>query len=252
MATNTKRSRAFSGSAESRVIASINRIAAKLYKMAKPEYSSAELLQTFIHPDDHHALTRTYELTRGLARTQTLSVDLKPWRRNEFDVEGTLHFDWTYDHDPQAFIAPIDNFAGPCPTCPDFLSHKFQTTLNAMLTIGYEWGLVRHVFDQLNKPDFCSTPQQMRFVWPSILELLRQYDPDSHMVKLLREESTRAGDRARVPPEIAPFMRSTYDTVTKSIFLVEQEPQDRMGTRITYHLRQLYFTTPAGMRFSGA
>jgi hypothetical protein len=95
-----------------------------------------------------------------------------------------------------------------------------------------------------------TTPAQVRFVWPAVVQLLKQSSPSHPLLAGLQRESPRAGDNARIPAEVQAFIKPTYDIVTKSILLQElaDNPQ---APRFRCRMWNMQFSMD-GNTFSGA
>jgi len=243
--------RAFRGSQESRIHGVINGIGVQMFRLIKPEFTPAGLLDLFVDPKYHHSLTEAFSESEGAGLTQRIYIDLKSSR-----VRCHLVFSWDYNKVPGGFFmraryGGVERRAlpGPRAGANAVRLEQFNEMKRRLLQASYEWGLMRRVFDELNQPSYCQTPQQMRFVWPPILQLVKRMG-DEQLISMLQHESSRAGDRARVPEFIKPFIRPTYDIVTRSIFLTEHEAVDRTIDGIQYTLANPTFIEN-GFSFQG-
>jgi len=237
----TEPPRAFKGALETKIPAAINRIAFDLYKMAKKPFTGSELMNLFLPSVFRRPMTIAFKETRGQGVVQKLFIDLHGFKPPDEDmgifrvVSGRLHITWSH------FQLPADGWfprytQGGDDQFPihafveDFdpeIAEKFLDVVGRMIRISAEWGLVMRVFNELNKPGFCATPAQMRYVWPSVLLLLKRIDDPmaKQMVKELDVVSARAGDKARIPPAIVQLVRPAYDAVTKAIMLFDHEEE---------------------------
>lgn len=243
---------AFSGFNCHRVIGAIHNMATRISNMAKPTFTLEELSELFIPPPLQVYLRVAYEAVQPLYQ-QDLRVSLGNRRIEGHEtavsaINTAVRFTWSYDKSPSAFFVPhglqtIQETASP------ELVEKFNDATNRMLRVSYEWGLVQWVFRSLNQPGYCSTPQQMRYIWPSILPILTQVAGYTPLVKELQVESARAGDKARAPTEVQPYLRTSYDIVTRAILLLENEASPRGG--VFYSLESMLFELPEGLQIGG-
>jgi hypothetical protein len=248
--------RAFRGASESLLQAAIVGIANKLFNLAKPRFTSQELLDLFVEPRYHETLSNAFALTEGCGQQQNLYIDLLPRSNERYSVSGRLQFAWYHSTVPDGFF-PIRMGGGHVDhplneareTWPKKTTEKFDETLRRMIDISFEWGLVLTVFNGLNTPGYCSTPAQMRYVWPSVLQLALETGNDE-LAASLQNVSIRAGDKARIPTNIRHYVRETYDIVTKSIFLIEHQAENRTANGISYFLHRPMFTVN-GLTFEG-
>jgi len=251
--------RAFKGSLEDKLQAHIHAIAQKLYRLAKPKFTGQELGLLFVPTQYRQMMHGAFALSHGADSHHNIFVRTASWSP-DVPCRGTLNFEWYFSTAPDAFY-PLRTWGatveapctGPHDDAPADVREKFVETIRRMIHVSYEWGLVLRVFNELNQPSFCSTPAQMRYVWPPILQLLNGLELDAvdrRLITTLQHESMRAGDRARIPLPIQPYIRQTYDIVTRSIFLRDHEPNDETHGGITYKLRNMSFDLP-GLSFEG-
>lgn len=249
--------RAFKSNVQASIEKTIPAIAIDLFNMAKRKFTAAELLDLFIEPSLRAPLTTAFSVAEGCGVHHELFVSLERWSTDRFTARGQLYFQFTYSGTPDGFFVPFrlggrpNNPLHRCRTDADAdLIDKFNDMVERVVRISYEWGLVLQVFKALNQPGFCATPHQLRYIWPSILPILKRAG-QSDLVKELQHESARAGDKARAPAFIQPHLRETYDIVTRSILMLGDEtPGDGAGP-IQVLLREPHFESVSGFNFPG-
>lgn len=195
-------------------------------KLAKENFTAAELLDLFVDPAHHHTLTHAYQICEPSGQTQELFV------RCEVPVEygaGVVHmrFSWHGLDTPDGFYVPYRAGSTLMYACEiryeDALADniaKFERVRDDLIGIAYRHACVRRVFTALNRNAVCSTPAQMRYHWPCIVSLLRR-SGNEEMAERLQNPSPRAGDGARIPKDLGPLLSATNDTVARHAFLVD-------------------------------
>lgn len=235
--------RAFMGSAEVNVQAAIKRAAAEQRWMVTREILLDEVRQLYIKPADREPLKHAYNEVEFNAIDQALQVSVAV--PDEFrpveDQKPAVVYEWDYESSkPDGFFVPK---YGTRPVqyqsdAPPELVEKYTNINERLQRIGYEFGLVRHVFNELNVNGFCNTPQQMRFVWPAIRHLVDRFD--KKLGNSLVDASARAGDKARVPSHIVEYMVPTVNIMARSLLLTDVNMNEKrplivkMGA-VNYH-----------------
>jgi hypothetical protein len=215
--------RAFSGSAEANVRAAIVRAAAEQRWMITRDIEMHEILQLYIKPEHRDPLKLAFNEVEFNSIDQSLQVQVPiPLGLNPTpNQKPCVVYEWDWNTSkPDGFFVP--KYAVNCtfqPDAPEELMEK-HASINARLQkVSYDFGLVRHVFEGLNKNGFCNTPQQMRFVWPAIRHLVDRFD--KKLGNSLVDASARAGDKARVPPDLVEYMVPTVNTMARSLLLTD-------------------------------
>jgi hypothetical protein len=255
---------------ESKIQAAIITIASDLYKLAKQPFSGSELMNLFLPSVFRRPMMLAFKETRGQGMQQQLHIDLKSFAPDAEEMgiyninSGMLVFSWTHatmqadgwfprhtQGGDRGF--PITEFVDDAN--PE-IREKFLDVVSRLIRISMEWGLVMRVFMDLNQPGYCATPAQMRYVWPSILLLLKRIDDPAArgMVKELTHISARAGDKARIPAPIANLIKPSYDVVTKSVMIFDHENLeivDRTGQNSAFYMLREPAFTASGLAYSG-
>jgi hypothetical protein len=133
-----------------------------------------------------------------------------------------LRAHWTYDTLPDGFITTeptCGEHNDPCHHLngrpPDELRDKFVGMAEQMVRVGGEWATVKWVLQTLQNK--LHTPQQMRYVWPAIYTLATAAKLD--IAESLSQASSRAGTNAAVPKEVLPYIKPSYEVVSRSVLL---------------------------------
>lgn len=221
--------KAFSQSNENQIQYTIANMGKKQLSLYAQSFTPIELAELFIEPDDRNALFRAYALAGdSVSHNHNLYVDL-PWMKQWGGI-GLLRFSWMTHEWKDAFFVPLlqgaeDTHAlrGPRDDAPAELRDRYLNMAERMATLSYEYGLVRWVFLKLNQNGFCNTPAQMRWVWPPIVHILNEAGMKQQALELA-QPSARAGDKARIPTEVQPFIRETYDIITRGLLIDEKQP----------------------------
>lgn len=252
---------AFMGSGESRVQAQINIMANKMFEHARKPYGAVDLMNLFVDPAYHGPMQIAFMQNHGGSLTQSLYVDIANFAPENVEAAGFIQFSWNYETTPNGFFPryseggstnfPIKEWGAAAQNHFN-LVERFAETARQVVRVSYEWGLVKKVFAELNQPGFCSTPQQMRYVWPSILPILKaiKNDRDDALARSMQNESSRAGDKARVPRAVQPLLRESYQIVTRSIIVLDHPTEDKLKD-IRYNMLSPKFKTQ-GLEFDGA
>lgn len=247
---------AFRGTTEYRIEHAIRSMANELFDHARKPFSARELMDLSLEPQYHEPMQIAFAENRGGDLSQHLYFSLKQCAPPEVETSGFLEFAWTYSEVPNGFF-PRFNWGGSTahpitrllPSTSDYMRGKFADIADRLCRISFEWGLIMKVFRELNRPGYCATPQQMRYVWPSILPILKHCNGEEDWVKTLQHASPRAGDRARVPLEIQPVLAESYHIVTRAILILEHKAEPSMGP-LKYNVVQPKFRRH-GLEFEG-
>lgn len=250
--------RAFSGGSYMRVERGITVMADHCRQLDVVDFTCFELKELFIKEWQRDALTMAYDLQEGgplgqqnlyVQFTDTHvrpSVWLKPRIRFRFDWPGVR----------EGFLVPAKwGWSREFPAkllkeAPPELAAKFDKVTSDETRHAYEWGLVRWVFESLNVPEHCTTPAQMRYVWPALVPIVRAGGADE-LASSLSQPSSRAGDSASVPSWIAPYLKTTYDIVAKAVLLREVAREVPVEKGLTYKLHGPNFEISKGVSFAG-
>jgi hypothetical protein len=212
------------GYQENNVKNAIVKAAAEQRWMITRDIHLSEVLQLYIKPQDRDPLKQAFNEVEFNSINQVLhvKVDVPSEYRPVADQKPGVIYEWDWDMSkPDGFFVPKygSKACAIQPDAPPELVEKYTEINQRLQRVNYEFGLVRHVFTCLNKNGFCNTPQQMRFVWPAIRHLVDRFD--EKLGRSLVDASPRAGDKARVPPEIADYMVPTVNIMAKSLLLTD-------------------------------
>lgn len=248
------------GSIEARIEASINGMAHKLFMHARKPYDAVQLMYLFLDPQYHGPMQIAF-IQNQPSLTQSLYIDIAQFAPAGVEAKGYIEFTWRYLETPNGFFPranaggsmqhPVVGFAQGSLQQPGLVAN-FIETAEQVVRISYEWGLVKRVFRELNQPGYCTTPPQMRYVWPSILPILKSVGnkDDDRLAASMAKESSRAGDKARIPLVVQPVLRESYQIVTRSIVVLDHPVEDRLKD-IRYNITQAKFKVH-GLEFDGA
>lgn len=210
--------KAFSDSMEQYILRHINATGLRLQVMYMQQFTFEELKLLFIDPEDRSPLTHAYNRVRGNnIQTQQLFVNSPNgncrirfrWDWRATDCDGSFFVPKSWGGQPSRPVVPRDD-------APKELLDRYNDMAENLERTSREWGLVGYVFDQLNQNGYCNTPPQMRYVWPALPQILR-YSGYHNEARQVAEASSRAGDKAKIPHTAAPYIRETYDIVTRSL-----------------------------------
>lgn len=217
--------RAFMGSNENSCHVAIRKMALEQYHMATRHITIEDLRQAFVPPHLRHSLKEAYAVSANPYMNHTLDVpitlfdnypDEYPMADSKMPLEAT--FAWDRNGSPEGFFTMYDQKAVIQHDAPPELVEKIQYVYDQVGRISFEFGLVQAVFHRLNQHGYCNTPQQMRFVWPAIRHIVDKAGM-RELAKDLVDASSRAGDRARVPPEIAPYMVLSVNIINRTLLM---------------------------------
>lgn len=222
------KAKAFSDSMAYQIERAIVMTGMRMLVLNMEEFSFDELKLLFVEPDKRDFLTKAYQATKGHNINNMELFAQAPLNRCR------IRFQWRYMDADGAFFVPRDegglriHALTARADAPQELRERYEDMAERLERTSREWGLVRFVFTQLNQHGYCNTPPQMRYVWPAIPTLLN-YAGLGDLAKTLAQPSSRAGDKARIPAQAAPYIRETYDIVTRSILV------DNMNKLSTTH-----------------
>lgn len=99
--------------------------------------------------------------------------------------------------------------------------------------VSIDWGYVKMVFKYLNQE--CDTPQQLRYIWPSVLGLMSLNDD----LGVVRQELMHNVVPRKLPtllPEVRALCKTTAATVTMALMLppLESEPHSIPDVEIKF------------------
>jgi hypothetical protein len=96
---------------------------------------------------------------------------------------------------------------------------------NARIELAFEWGLVRRFFDRLNRK--CSRPAQVRYIWPTLLGVMRSYGGGlvESLAKL--EEFKRPPELPTLSPEFVEVGRRCTQIVTTALIMNDTATVDQ-------------------------
>lgn len=218
--------RAFMGSNENQVVAAIRRMAIEQRWMAVRDITVEDLRQLFIPAEYRHSLKEAFSVAAPIYTDQTIQVPITLMGDNypegyPMPSDDTLRAAFTWDRNscPEGFFAMTQEYTPMIQhDAPQELVDKFLYVSDNLMRISYEFGLVNRVFHALNTNGYCNTPQQMRFVWPAIKHICDKAGLKD-LGNQLTETSARAGDRARVPMDVADYMVPTVNIVNRTTLL---------------------------------
>lgn len=236
---------AFSGVNADRCWRAISQLANDQRAIIMQDMKMEEIAQLLFPASDRDSLTRAFSLCKPMYPDQQMVIPLAACEG--YIVERgnpAITLSWNASTEPGAFYAPTDDAyrLAVQMDAPLELREKYEHIFSRLVQIGYEWGMVRYVFDALNKNGYCNTPAQMRYVWPAIRHIVAKYD--DKLANSLIDSSARAGDKARVPPAVAPLLVPTVNIVARSTLV---EPPKKGDARTGFTLT----TMPTGYSFEG-
>ena len=212
--------RAFMGYSETKIQGAIRTLAKEQRHMACRHITVEDLRQLFVPAPYRHSLKEAFGVAAIQHLDNHLEVNMVPWEDHKlgFDQKLTAVFTWDHDECPGGFFPLRDRKHELQPDVSNEVREKWEYVQQLLGQINYEWGMVYHVFTTLNTNGYCNTPQQMRYVWPAIRHLVAKAGM-GELAGQLVESSARAGDRARVPTQIADFMVPTVNIVNRTLLM---------------------------------
>jgi hypothetical protein len=219
---------AFSGRQRDALQAAVRNLARIHFNRARKQVEPGTLRQLFVPAEHREIVRKAYELAAppGTVFELWYAHDT-PFARGGNPVP--FRFTWHAGRCPDGFLIPR-SMRGTAlkqltaehiqPDAPAELKETFLATFMTLCDLSWRWGMVMYVLDHLAAAN--RTVAQVRFVWPTILPLLRcagctDLAADNEQV------STRAGDKACVPQEIVHYIKPAGDMVARS-FLIEKGP----------------------------
>jgi len=242
--------RAFMGSAQNNVVAAISRAAAEQRWMVTREIDMNEIRQLYIRSEHREPLRLAFSEVEFNSIDQTLNalVGVPDDVRLADNQVPVVQYEWDHNSAGESgFFVPKYAMKGATfqPDAPQELVEKYQSINERLQRISWEWGLVRYVFNGLNKNGWCNTAPQMRFVWPAIRHLVGRFD--SKLEMSLVDASARAGDKARVPPELVEYMVPTVNIVARSLLIGEVNMNEKRPCVVK--MGGLFYLTNNGEQF---
>ena len=206
----------------------------KQVQLSMQDFTSLDLLLLFVEPEHRETLVKSYALVEPAGTTQELNVVVA---RPDYAFEpngGRLRmtFVWHYLNCDHCFYVPhkagasAETAVRVRDDAPADLRDRFAQVCNDLIDVHWRFAQVLKVFDRLNKPGVCTTPAQMRYVWPCIHTLCRLAGM-SELANQISTPSVRAGDKVRVPNEVMPLLHPTNDTIARAMFLEGVEPNQK-------------------------
>jgi hypothetical protein len=243
--------RAFMGSSESSVSFALGKLAKEQRHMATRHISVEDFRQIYVPMGYRHSLQEAFSFTKFNTVKQELRIRLPVledypigYRLEDPDKPATATFYWDYNMCPTGFFVPKTFTLTRQPDAPPEAIERLEYMLHELARISFEFGLVRHVFQQLNQNGYCNTPAQMRYVWPAIRHIVDKADLKDLAPSLI-EASARAGDKARVPPEVTALLVPTTDIINRTTLIPKI---DLSETREFSHITSTagFVISPAG------
>ena len=245
MARFKEKEQAFKSNVSQGVIRAIHHFAQMQYKLYKHDFQPSELLRLFVAPERRELLHDSYEIAAPRGFISELYVQL-PVDTSYGVPHVDLRFQWSSRDVPDAFLVPNDMGAsvirpvpGLQPDCPDELRKLFMRTFNDMVDIAFKFGQCVWVYEQLNNPNVCRTPAQLRYYWPAILPLLRKAGYHI-MAQPIAEPNARAGASVNLPHDVAAVLKETNETLARAHF-IEPEQANAKKFKLNYELMQVLF-----------
>jgi hypothetical protein len=253
----TKKRNAFTGSTYQRLGAQIRNMANKARRLSWTDWTHTELMQLFVPAPWRDALELAYEVSEGESpQTLYAAVNSNPavvqdgwvWRDARFCFTMMFH------RSTVGFVVPKQGRRPGNPACfqPDAdpqLVEKYDDFVAQQTRISFEYGQMMFVLNQLNLS--CSTPTQVRYLWPSIVPLLRMAGLDQ-MARQLIAPSSRAGDGADCLPVVRDCLKPSYETMAKAMILADVENSDRDAPAINYApYEDVFWNKHHGVSFGG-
>jgi len=257
MPDDTKRTtRAFTGGSYWRTLAGIDKLAKHAKSLKQVQWSPDELMHLFMPDRMREPMTQAWRLLEGgPGNLQTLLVGFDNLMPMQWE-HPRMAFTFKWPEVRSGFMVPVRyglsvSHPAALQTNEGQLYEKWRRMLEHEMRIAYEWGLVKHTFMTLNAADACTTPAQMRYLWPALVPILNVAG-ENVLARQLAQASTRAGDKARCPPPLQPYLKQTFDIVAKGVLLQEVPSITVTSTDpITYKLHEPKFTDGKGVDFPG-
>lgn len=239
--------RAFTGSAQFQVTNTINRMANEQRHMITRDVKVHELGQLFVDPHKLEALTRAFHDVEFTTINQGLTIEAPVGSPVDKDGDPvSMLYCWDWASAPDGFFVPKHNKPLKMrDDAPPELIEKYTEIHMRLANVAYDFGLVHHVFNGLNVNGFCNTPPQMRFVWPAIRHIVARFD--TKLEETLIDASSRAGDKARVPPHLADHMVETMNTIARTTLLEKVNLNERREFSLVP--QAAWFTASQNMNF---
>lgn len=230
--------RAFMGHSEHMINVTLKRMAREQRHMAIRHLTCDDLLHLFIPAEQRQSLQEAFRITEFTSVDQHLEIQVPilPDYPIEYALTRTplkADFAWDYGNCQDGFFVRRNLVPELQPDATPDQMEKIHYVFRELGRISFEFGLVRYVFQQLNQNGFCNTPQQMRYVWPAIRHIVDRADGMRDLAMSLVESSARAGDRARVPPHLKPFLIPTVDIVNRTLLMDKVDFADKRDFGLT-------------------
>jgi len=233
MPVNTKPTTAFSAKTMKDLRNAVRAMAQLQFNRVRQPVSIATLRQLFVPAELRDLLTNAYAKAAPIGSVFDLYVGHDtPFGRGGNQAKFRFKWDFGSVRDgffvPHGFgnreLAPVVHYQSDA---DPYLRTEFDTLLTNLCDLSWRFGMVMHVLNKLN--DANRTPAQLRFVWPAIVPLLRRagFHADAEDIA---EPSWRAGDSAKVPSELADYVKPAGDMVARAT-LVESKPLAAMNVR---------------------
>jgi hypothetical protein len=223
--------RAFTSSNEVNIHGAITRMAMEQRFMAIRNWTIEDLRQLFIPAEHRDAVRQAFAYARQSVIGQVIGLPIpnRPQYSNAAPTQPlVMTLRWDYDKaGADGFFAPANGRVEVQPDASPELLSKLEDLYQDITRITWEFGLVQHVFKELNVNGYCNTPQQMRFLWPAIRHLCDKGGL-GQLGKQLIEASPRAGDRARVPAHLdTELLVQTMHIVARTLVIGEVDFDDK-------------------------
>lgn len=231
--------RAFMGSNEQAIGFTLKRMAREQRHMAIRHLTGEDLLYLFIPAQHRQPLQEAFRITEFTSVDQRLEIDVPPlpYPGIEYSMNAgrglTAEFYWDYTNCQDGFFVPRHYRPEIQPDAEPDRLERLAYVQRELGRISFEFGLVRYVFTQLNYHGFCNTPAQMRYVWPAIRHIVDRVEHMKDLATSLIESSARAGDKARVPPHIKPFLIPTCDIINRTLLMDKVDTNDKRDFKLT-------------------
>jgi len=230
MATKNK-AMAFTTKQKGHLHSAINALAQVQFSRARTPVSIGTLRTLFVPAEMREVLTHAYRVAAPLGTVFDLWVQhFVPAERGSKPV--TFKFRWDFAREKEGFFVPHgygNRATQPATTlqldAPEPMVEGFWLHLSRLCDISYRFGMVRHVLDSLDGTN--TTPAQVQFVWPAIVPLLRKAGHGT-LAAEIETPKPRAGDSARVAPEISEYIKPANDMVARAM-LIEEEARAPSG-----------------------
>jgi len=248
---------AFSGTKQHKVEQSITSYAFQQRRMHQESFTTEELKLLFIPEEWRRSLSQAYELTfaepYGWQRIYVAFPNVQPLAMHK----PRISFTFNYDQNNTGFLVPsvgykVDSPAHVLESAPPELVERFNELVRHETQVSYEWGLVRWVFRELNKVEWCTTPAQIRYLWPCIYNLCRKQKSLEELAKSIEQASPRAGDKAKCPPWAIRHLKESYDVVARIALMDNLPVLDAIPATVSYELVNPTFQVNDRIEFQGS